>query len=69
MDNRNLEERLTRLEERLATIDNRLSSLDHRTIRAWEMHDVRVLKVELQVRNIEARVKEVGERALSQNEP
>lgn len=54
MDDKALEERLTRIEEMLA-------KLDHQLLRSCENLDVANLKLELRVRQVEARIGEFAE--------
>ncbi len=54
MDDRTLEERLTRIEDMLA-------KLDYRVLRTHEILDVRALKAELRLDRIEARLGEFAE--------
>jgi len=61
MDNQKFEERLSKLEDEVAKLVSRLSFLDRRTIRATEMTDLDILKVELRVKELEARVGDLGD--------
>ena len=61
MDHQALEQRLARIEEYLAKLDERLTKLDRRTVRAWEMQDIGILKIDLRLEEVEARLKEFAE--------
>ncbi len=61
MDDRALDQRLARIEEYLAKLDERLTKLDRRTVRAWEMQDIGILKIDLRLEDVEARLKEFPE--------
>lgn len=56
MDHQALELRLARIEEHLAKLGEQLAKLDGKTVRAWEMHDVRTLKAEQQIESLDERL-------------
>jgi hypothetical protein len=61
MDHQALEQRLARIEGFLARLDARLTKLDRRTVRAWEIQDIGILKIDLRLEEVEARLEEFPE--------